>query len=280
VLIYDVTTQHRTDHPASDMGDDQKLFIDGEAYERRMGRWSRVAGEAFLQWLAVPKGLSWLDVGCGTGAFTELLIERCAPAAVSGVDPSEVQLGYARKRPGATFAEFRVGDAQALPYPDQSFDVAIMALVISFVPHPAKAVAEMRRVVKPGGLVAAYMWDLPGGGIPVEPVYRALRSLDIAVSVPGIEVSRMDNMKTLWEQAGLQSIATHVVRMTAGYADFDDFWKPLRVPDGPLGTATRNMSSSEIERLKARLREYLPVGRDGRITHEAFANAVSGRVPD
>ena len=162
-------------HEGICVSDDEKLFTDGKAYERRMGRWSRVVGEAFLDWLAVPKGLRWLDVGCGNGAFTEVLIARCAPAAVSAIDPSECQLSYARTRPEAKLAEFRVGDAQALPYPDRCFDAAAMALVISFVPDPIKAVAEMMRVVRPGGWVAAYMWDLPGGGIPVEPMFRALR---------------------------------------------------------------------------------------------------------
>jgi ubiquinone/menaquinone biosynthesis C-methylase UbiE len=159
------------------MSENEKLFTDGNAYERRMGRWSRIVGEAFLDWLAVPKGLRWLDVGCGNGVFTEVLIARCAPAAVSGIDPSEGQLSYARTRPGAKLAEFRVGDAQALPYPDRCFDAAAMALVISFTPDPIKAVTEMMRVVRRGGWVAAYMWGLPGGGIPVEPMLRALKRL-------------------------------------------------------------------------------------------------------
>src|SRR6516225_3895252 len=154
------------------MSDDEKLFTDGRAYERRMGRWSRVVGETFLDWLSLPKGQRWLDVGCGNGAFAEVLIARCAPAAVSAIDPSEPQLSYARTRPGAKLAEFRVGDAQALPYPDRYFDAALMALVISFVPDPMKALQEMMRVVRPGGRIAAYMWDLPGGGIPIEPVLR------------------------------------------------------------------------------------------------------------
>ena len=119
-----------------------------------MGRWSRIVGEAFLDWLAVPKGLRWLDVGCGNGVFTAVLIARCAPAAVSAIDPSEGMLSYARTRPDATLAEFRVGDAEALPYPNRSFDAATMALAISFIPDPLKAVKEMVRVVRPGGWVA------------------------------------------------------------------------------------------------------------------------------
>ena len=128
-----------------------QLFTDGAAYERLMGRWSRLVGQAFLDWLDVPKDLRWLDAGCGNGVFTEELIARCAPAAVTAIDPSEEQLAYARNRPGAKAAEFRIGDAQKLPFGDDSFDAAIMALVISFLPKPDKAAAEMTRVVRSGG---------------------------------------------------------------------------------------------------------------------------------
>ena len=261
------------------MSEGENFFTDGEAYEGRMGRWSRIVGEAFLDWLAVPNGLRWIDIGCGNGAFTEVLIARCTPSAVSAVDPSEGQLSYARSRPEAKMAEFRVGDAQALPYPDRCFDAAAMALVISFVSDPIKAVTEMVRVVRPGGWVAAYMWDLPGGGIPVEPMLRALKSLGIAVALPGIEISRRDNMRAVWEKVGLQSIDTHVIRIPVVYSDFDDFWQSYSVPEGPSGQPLRKMSPSQIEQLKGRLREQLPIGPEGRITYEAFANAVSGRAP-
>src|SRR3954469_3351276 len=112
-------------------------FDDGAAYEQMMGIWSRLAGEIFLQWLAPPPGLRWIDVGCGNGAFTELLVERCAPSAIAGIDPSEAQLGFARARHRSGIAEFRQGDAVALPFAEQSFDAAVMALVLFFVPEPA-----------------------------------------------------------------------------------------------------------------------------------------------
>src|SRR5213592_4288965 len=105
-----------------------------------MGVWSRLAGEVFLEWLAPERALRWIDIGCGSGAFTELLIERCAPAEVQGIDPSEGQLAFARTRPAARLAQFRQGDAMALPFPGGRFDAAIMALVIFFVPEPAKGV--------------------------------------------------------------------------------------------------------------------------------------------
>ena len=256
------------------------LFVDAEAYERRMGRWTRLAGEAFLNWLDVPTGLQWLDVGCGSGAFTEVLTARCVPAKVVAIDPCEGQLSYARRRSRAGATQFRLGDAGSLPFADGSFDAAAMALVISYLPDPVKGAAEMARVVRPGGWVATYMWDLPGGGLPVAPMYRALQSLGIGVPLPGSEVSRRDGMQALWTQAGLQSAETRVIRIPVAYAGFDEFWESYRVPEGPAGVAIRKMSPPEIERLKMRLREHLPIASDGSISYEAFANAVKGTVPN
>jgi ubiquinone/menaquinone biosynthesis C-methylase UbiE len=144
------------------MAEPQIRFDDGAAYERMMGVWSRSAGEIFLDWLAPRAGGKWIDVGCGNGAFTELIIARTAPAEVQGIDPSDGQLAYARSRSGARMATFHSGDAMALPFAAGAFDVAVMALVIFFVPEPAKGVAEMARVVAPGGQVAAYAWDIAG----------------------------------------------------------------------------------------------------------------------
>ena len=127
----------------------QIRYDDGAGYERYMGSWSRLAGEVFLDWLAPRPGLRWIDIGCGNGAFTELLVQRCAPAEVQGIDPSEAQLAFARARPAARGAAFHQGDAMALPFPQDRFDAAVMALVIFFVPDPARGVAEMVRVVCP-----------------------------------------------------------------------------------------------------------------------------------
>src|ERR1022692_1184237 len=246
-----------------------KLFTDGEAYERLMGRWSRLVGEVFLDGLDVPKGLRWLDVGCGNGAFTEELIARCAPAAFMAIDPSEDQLAYARTRRGAKTAEFRMGDAQKLAFDAGSFDIAVMALVISFLPDPAQAAAEMARVVRPGGWVATYMWDIPGGGVPVSPLYAALKAVGASPGTqPYPEASKLEALLELWQKAGLQSIDTRVIRIPVVFADFDEFWDSTTVPVGPQGKAIAAMSPSAREQLRAWLRKQLPIGADGRVVYE------------
>ncbi len=262
------------------MGEADKLFTDGEAYERLMGRWSRILAGAFLDWLNVPKNLRWLDVGCGNGAFTEELIMRCAPAAVTAIDPSDDQLAYARTRPGVRMTDFRVGDAQNLPFADSSFDVAAMALVISFLPDPGRATAEMTRVVRPGGRVAAYMWDTLGGGAPVHPIYLALESMGMtSVRPPNPAASGRDAMQGLWKNAGLESVETRVIRIQPVFANFDDFWDSNAAPIGPQGKIIAGMSASAREELRTRLRDHLPISSNGRIAYESFANAVKGRVP-
>jgi len=260
------------------VSENKNAFTDGEAYERYMGRWSRVIGESFLDWLALPNGLRCLDVGCGNGAFTEVLIARGIDAGVVGIDPSDGQIAFARERRGAKAAEFRVGDAQALPFENDSFDAALMALVISFVPDPARAVAEMARVARPGGCVATYMWDIPNGGLPFAPLYRAGKSLGLTTPAAANPlVSRREALEQFWQQAGLADIETQVCRTNVAYADFDDFWVSNTIT-GPAGQWVRAMAPETREQLQARCREQLPIAADGSIRYEVFANAIKGRV--
>src|SRR6478736_2407631 len=207
------------------MAEQQIRFDDGAAYERMMGKWSRLAGEIFLDWLAPPTGLRWIDVGCGNGAFTELLVERCAPIEVQGIDPSEAQLAFARGRPAARVAEFRNGSAMELPFADGSFDAAVMALVIFFVPDPSRGVAEMARVVRPGGTIAAYAWDILGGGFTMEPLRIELRAMGIKpLDPPSVEASRIEAMRDLWPGAGLEAVETRQITVQRTFADFEEFW--------------------------------------------------------
>jgi SAM-dependent methyltransferase len=257
------------------------IFTDGVAYERLMGRWSRLVGQKFLDWLDAPNRLRWLDVGCGNGAFTNEIIARCAPTAVTAIDPSNEQLAYARTRPGTEMAHFEVGDAQKLSFGEGTFDVAIMALVLSFLPDPSKAVAEMVRVTRSGGWVATYMWDVQGGGSPTTAIYAAIESLGLAVPVrPNPAASRLEAMRDFWEMAGLDRIETFVIRIPVSYANFDDFWDSNSAPIGPQGKVIAGMSPGMREQLRTRLRDQLPIGSDGQIFYESFANAVKGRVRD
>jgi ubiquinone/menaquinone biosynthesis C-methylase UbiE len=261
------------------MAEPQIRFDDGAAYERYMGDWSRPVGSVFLDWLAAPSGLKWIDVGCGNGAFTELLVERCAPTLVHGIDPSEAQIDFARKRPAARRAKFDRGDAMALPFPVDAFDVAIMALVIFFVPDPAKGVAEMTRVVRPGGMVAAYAWDMLGGGFPLEPIRIEMRAMGLTVlSPPSSEASKIEVLSDLWTRAGLDAVETRDVTVQRTFPDFEDFWTiSLSAPS--MRSVIAATAPNDIELLKARVRARLPVDATGRITYSARANAVKGRVP-
>ncbi len=262
------------------MAETRSFFTDGQAYERLMGRWSRAAGTTFLDWLALPKGLRWLDVGCGTGAFTELVIERCAPAEISAIDPAEDQIAFARSRAAAARAAFRSGDAQALPYADDTFDVAALALVLSFLPDAAKALSEMARVTRPGGTLGAYMWDGLGKGFVQQPLVDAIEKMNVPVpQSPLRRNSQIDEMRRLFEGAGLEGVTTRTIEIEVSYSDFDDYWASQTGLVNTTVQAIRTMPAPDVERLKAYLRAHLPTDSSGRIAYPARANAVKGRVP-
>lgn len=262
------------------MAEPQIRFDDGDAYERAMGVWSRLAGEIFLGWLAPSPGLRWVDVGCGSGAFTELIVQRCAPAEAQGIDPSESQLAFARKRPAARVAKFRQGDAMALPYADDSFDAAVMALVLFFVPQPATGVAEMVRVVRPSGLVAAYLWDFGAGGFPFEPIRVEMRAMGMTpLEPPSVQASRMDVLHDLWARAGLTAIESRTITVSRSFASFEEFWTITPAGSATMRAAIDKMAPADVERLKSRVRARLPADADGRITYQGIANAIKGRVP-
>ena len=261
------------------MSDQQIVFDDGATYDRYMGRWSRIVGDVFLDWLAPERNLRWLDVGCGNGAFTEMLFERCAPAAIDGVDPSEAQLAFARAQPAAKLAKFHQGDAMALPFPDDAFDAAVMPLVIFFVPDPAKGVAEMARVVRAGGIVAAYGWDLTGGGFPYTALQQEMRELGVTHGMPpSPEAARLDVLQELWSGAGLHSIETRAIEVDRTFDDFEDWW--TTVLTGPSVSAKLAAMAPDVRAaLKERMRAHHPADASGRVTYGARANAVKGRVP-
>ncbi|HEX8828383.1 MAG TPA: methyltransferase domain-containing protein [Xanthobacteraceae bacterium] len=261
------------------MTDDQIRFGDGASYERMMGAWSRLAGAIFIDWLAPPSGLKWIDVGCGNGAFTEHLVERCAPAEVRGIDPSEAQIVFARARPAARLAKFGHGDAMALPASNNVFDAATMALVIFFVPDPAKGVAEMVRVVRPGGIIAAYAWDIPGGGFPLEPIRIEMRAIGLTPrDPPSVEAARIETMRKLWSTAGLEGVETREISVARTFADFEDFWTTSLLGSS-IAPIIAAMAPKDVDQLKMRVCVRMPADSAGRITCAARANAVKGRLP-
>lgn len=261
---------------------DEKLgFTDAEAYDRFMGGWSRAVGTTFLDWLGLPAGQAWLDVGCGSGALTDLLVDRCSPASVAGVDPAPTQAEYTRSRYAghAVPVDVRVAGAEELPFGDDSFDAAAMALVIFFVPQPDRAVAEMARVVRPGGTVATYGWDLTGHGFPYAAVEAELAALGLVVPRPASPTAaEPEELRGSWTRAGLEGVSVRTIEVEHTYPDFAAYWDTVLV--GPMvGAAARHMPPDEQAALARRVEERLGADAWGAVTVRARANAVRGTVP-
>lgn len=254
---------------------DALRFSDGKGYEAMMGVWSALIGSAFLDWLNVPDGARWADIGCGNGASTELIVRRAKPTAVEAIDPSQAQLEFARNRHSSGVANFTLGSATQLPYPDAAFDVGIMALVIFFVPDPAKGVAELRRVVRPGGTVAAYAWDIEGGGFPYEDVHTAMRSIGAEpILPPHSEVAHLDALDRLWTGAGLIEVETREIVAQRVFPTFDDYWAVAISAPG-IGQVLSKLSGQQLDHIRDSVRGSR--GR-GELAVQGRAHAVRGRV--
>lgn len=253
-------------------------YEDGQAYERGMGIWSLLTGQDFLEWLAPVPGLRWIDIACGTGAFTELIMQRCAPSEIQALDPAEAQLVYARQRSGSSGATFIEGDAMALPFEDGRFDAAVMALALNLMPDPSKGVSEMVRVVRSGGTVSTYIWDLPGGGFPYEPIQTEMRAIGMAApEPPRADTTVMAALVTLWEDTGLEAIQTRQISVKRNFSDFEDFWS-ASTGTGLLRPTITAMAREDLAELQVRVRTQLGALKDGPVSHEAHANAIQGRV--
>lgn len=255
-------------------------FDDSTAYERAMGRWSRAVAPLFLQWLAPPTNARWLDVGCGTGVLTHTVLELCAPAAVVGIDPAVSQITEASRRPLAGRAAFRIADARKLPFPDTDFDVVAAALVLNFIPDRSQAMAEMRRVTRVGGTVAAYVWDFAQELSPSGPLRRAMRRSGGDVpAIPGTSESQIDSLKGLFQQTGLERVETKTIDVCLAYRDFHDFWQAQTPSYAPTTRIIASMTDSERARLMRGVRDELPAAPGGLVEYVARANAVKGRIP-
>lgn len=250
-------------------------FQDGERYETMMGVWSALVGETFVDWLDVPPHLEWADIGCGNGASTELIVSRARPAKIEAIDPSEQQLLFARQRHRSGVANFTLGSALDLPYPDDAFDVAIMALVIFFVPDPARGVAELRRIVRPGGTVAAYAWDIEGGGFPYEHVHAAMRRAGVEpILPPRSEAARLDELGRLWTGAGLVDVELREIACSRTFPTFEDYWTTATSAPG-IGPILAKLGGDQLNQV--RNAAYDALG-SAELRIEGRAHAVKGKV--
>ena len=255
-------------------------FDDSAAYEYFMGRWSRAVGAVFLDWVAPPPGARWLDVGCGTGIFTKLVLDACSPAAVFAVDPSDAQIARACRQTVGQRANFRIADAQALPFPNSTFDLVASALVINFIPDRLRALCEMRRVARARGLVAGYVWDFAAELSPSWPLRFGMRQIGVDFpQVPGAEDTSLGAFRSLFERAGFERITTRSIDVTVSFAGFDDFWQAQTTRYSPTTKVIAAMTSSDRVRVIETVRAGVPVRPDGRIEYSARANAIKARVP-
>jgi ubiquinone/menaquinone biosynthesis C-methylase UbiE len=260
------------------MAEVKVTFDASEDYERFMGRWSRAIGERFLDWLSPPSGLRWLDLGCGTGAFTQLVLKHCSPRSVAGVDPAPAQIEHARRQ--TPNVDFRVADAVALPFADEEFDIVASALVINFIPDRAKAFNEMRRVLCPGGIVAAYLWDRSATPdfSPHAPMERGLHSIGAEVlRPPTAPESTPEGAKAALERAGFSDISVTGIEATQTYRDFDDYWQAQTMPFAPVGKSIAALGDDGRAKLRQVMHSILPPAGDGSISYSARAIAFKAR---
>lgn len=258
-------------------------WASGAAYEPYVGRWSRAVAREFLPWLAVPPGSAWLDVGCGTGALSQTILQVAAPRWVVGVDPSEGYAAYAREQSLDDRASFAVGDAQALADEDAIYDAAVCGLVLNFVPQPARAVAEMVRVTRPGGIVAAYVWDYAAqmqlmryfwdAAVALDP---GARDLDEGRRFP---LCHPEPLADLFGAAGLQDAVVRAIDVSTCFRDFNDYWSPFLGGQGPAPGYAMSLDADRRAALRERIRTNLPIAAGGSIDLIARAWAIRSTRP-
>lgn len=259
------------------------VWMSGDSYERYVGRWSRMVAKEFIRWLAVPEDSLWLDVGCGTGALAGAVLEVADPAALVGLDPSTGFVAHARARLGDPRARFLVADARRLPLAGAAVDAAVSGLVLNFVPDPAQAVREMARVTRPGGRVAAYVWDYAEGMELIRRFWDAAAALDPAAAALDegrrFPLCRPEPLAGLLRNAGLAEVEARPLRVPTVFRDFDDYWTPFLGGQGPAPGYAMSLDEPGRAALREALRARLPAAADGSIALTARAWAVAGRRP-
>jgi SAM-dependent methyltransferase len=262
------------------------LAGDGDGYELQMGRFSRLLAPLFVDFAGIRDGRHILDVGCGTGSLTFELARNPGFERIEAVDFSPIYVAHAKSRSDDARLSFREADACALPFEDASFDHAASMLVLAFIPQADQAVREMRRVTKPGGTVAAAMWDTRGGLVFARmfwdtaamldrrAVERRARSFSRPMTRPG-------DFTRAWQGAGLRDVIEDALTIRTQYSSFDDFWAPMEGKDGPFAEYVTTLDREERVRLRDAVRAaYVDGEPDGPRSYAATAWAVRGRVPE
>jgi len=252
----------------------------GDKYEGYMGRWSRQVAREFIQWLAVSARCQWLDVGCGTGALSQTVLQLAEPAQIKGIDRSEGFVNFAREHVRDDRVQFQVGDAETLTDDSETFDAVISGLVLNFIPHPERALAEMMRVTRSGGVVAVYVWDYAEGMQFIRHFFDAAIALDPSAAEhdegPRFPICHPDALRQLFESTGLQNVKVHPFEVPTIFRDFDDYWNPFLAGVGPAPAYAMSLSEEHRSALRERIRAGLPINADGSIPLSARAWAAQG----
>jgi len=250
----------------------------GDAYEPYVGRWSRLVAREFVKWLAVPPGSRWLDVGCGTGALIQTVLEHAAPSEVVGTDPSAAYIALAGAQMDDPRAYFEIGDAQALQAATATFDVVVSGLVLNFVPRPELAVAEMARVTRPGGTVAAYVWEYAEGMQLMRYFWDAAGALDPKVQELDegrrFQLCKPEPLSRLFLTGGLEDVDVRAIEVPTYFRDFDDYWSPFLGGQGPAPSYVMSLSEGRRAELREQIRASLPRDAQGGIPLSARAWAI------
>jgi SAM-dependent methyltransferase len=255
---------------------------DGDGYELNMGRWSRRLARPFLDFAGTSDAEHVLDVGCGTGHLAAAVLERSASATVQAIDLAPVYVEYARSRNLSPRVEFRVADACALTYPDHAFDRVLSLLVLHFVPRPHDAIAEMRRVAKPGAVVAAAVWDARGGFVANRIFFDTAAALDPKAGERRAKnytrpLTQPGELAAAWRYAGFLDVSETMLHIRMEYASFADYWAPYLGKDGPGAEYVATLGADECSRLEHAVRAaYLDGEPDGPRSYAALAWAVKG----
>lgn len=258
-------------------------WASGAAYEAYIGRWSRRVAPEFLAWLGIPPGQRWLDVGSGTGVLTAAILAASHPHSVVGIDPSEGFVGHARAAVVDARARFEVATAAETGLPDHAVDVVVAGLVLNFVPDASAALAEAGRVVRPGGLVAGYVWDYAEGMQLIRHFWEAAVVLDpkaAALEQGGrFPIAARDPLAAAFAAAGLEAVEVRSIEIPTVFSDFDDYWTPFLGGTGPAPTYLASLAGPARDDLRDRLRASLARDPDGSIRLSARAWAAKGRRP-